>query len=139
MAGRRRGGERVPLNAEINVVNLIDVMLLLMVIFMLTAPMLQGGVDVALPKASVEPLQAPQKAMTVTLTADGGILVDETRLTLAEFKGSFAALKEKEGRDGVYLRADQAVPYGVVVQVLAVIRGSGVSDVGLVAEPENAR
>jgi biopolymer transport protein TolR len=136
---RRRRGDRVPLNAEINVVNLIDVMLLLMVIFMLTAPMMQGGVDVSLPKASVEPLQTSQRSMTVTLTADGGVLVDDTRLTLAEFRGSFAALAAKERRDGVYLRADQSVPYGTVVQVLAVIRGSGVSDVGLVAEPENAR
>ena len=91
MAGRRRRGERVPLNAEINVVNLIDVMLLLMVIFMLTAPMMQGGVDVSLPKANAEPLEA-RRGMVVTVTSDGGILVDDTRLTLAEFRGSFAAL-----------------------------------------------
>lgn len=134
----RRRGERVPLNAEINVVNLIDVMLLLMVIFMLTTPMMQGGVDVSLPKAAAEPLEA-RRGMSVTVTADGTIMVDETPLTLAEFKGSFAALAAKERRDGVYLRADQRVPYGTVVQVLAVIRGSGVTDVGLVAEPEDAR
>ena len=91
MAGRRRRGDRVPLNAEINVVNLIDVMLLLMVIFMLTAPMMQGGVDVALPKADAAPLEA-KRGMIVTLTADGGILVDDTRLTMGEFRGSFAAL-----------------------------------------------
>ena len=137
MGGRRRRGDRVPLNAEINVVNLIDVMLLLMVIFMLTAPMMQGGVDVALPKADAAPLEA-KRGMVVTLTADGGILVDDTRLTMREFRGSFAALAAKERRDGVYLRADQSVPYGTVVQVLAVIRGSGVSDVGLVAEPDES-
>lgn len=134
----RRRGERVPLNAEINVVNLIDVMLLLMVIFMLTTPMMQGGVDVSLPKAAAEPLEA-RRGMSVTVTADGAIMVDETRLTLEEFKGSFAALAAKERRDGVYLRADERVPYGTVVQVLAVIRSSGVSDVGLVAEPESPR
>jgi biopolymer transport protein ExbD/biopolymer transport protein TolR len=139
VARRGHRGERVALNAEINVVNLIDVMLLLMVIFMLTTPMMQGGVDVSLPKASVEPLQATQRSMTVTVTADGSILVDDTRLTLDEFRGSFAALAAKERRDGVFLRADQSVPYGTVVQVLAVIRGTGISDVGLVAEPENAR
>ena len=138
MSIRGRRGERVPLNAEINVVNLIDVMLLLMVIFMLTAPMMQGGVDVSLPKANAEPLEA-RRGMVVTVTADGGILVGDTPLTLDEFRGSFAALSAKEGRDGVYLRADQRVPYGTVVQVLAVIRGSGVSDVGLVAEPETPR
>lgn len=138
MAGRRRRGERVPLNAEINVVNLIDVMLLLMVIFMLTAPMMQGGVDVSLPKADAEPLEA-RKGMVVSVTSDGGIFVDETRLTMSEFRGAFAALAAKERRDGVYLRADEGVPYGTVVQVLAVIRGSGVSDVGLVAEPNESR
>ena len=137
MAGRRRRGERVPLNAEINVVNLIDVMLLLMVIFMLTAPMMQGGVDVSLPKADAQPLEA-RKGMVVSVTADGGIVVDETRLSMEEFRGAFAAIAANEMRDGVYLRADQNVPYGTVVQVLAVIRGSGVSDVGLVAEPESA-
>ena len=137
MLARRRRGDRVPLNAEINVVNLIDVMLLLMVIFMLTAPMMQGGVDVSLPKADAQPLEA-RRSMIVTVTADGSIFVDETRLTMAEFRGAFAALAAKERRDGVYLRADQAVPYGTVVQVLAVMRGSGVSDVGLVAEPESA-
>jgi biopolymer transport protein ExbD len=98
--------------------------------------MMQGGVDVSLPKADAQPLEA-RKGMVVSVTADGGIVVDETRLSMEEFRGAFAAIAAKERRDGVYLRADQNVPYGTVVQVLAVIRGSGVSDVGLVAEPES--
>jgi biopolymer transport protein TolR len=134
----RRSGERMGLNAEINVVSLIDVMMLLMVIFMITAPIMQGGVDVALPKADARPLE-PKSGLVVTVNREGAIFVDETRLTLAEFRASFKALATQRGKAGVYLRADQGVPYGTVVQVLAIMRGSGVGDVGLVAEPEEIR
>ncbi len=138
MAGRRRGGERVPLNAEINVVNLIDVMMLLMVIFMITAPIMQGGVDVALPKAEAKPIE-PKGGVVVTVNRAGVIFVDETQLSLEEFRAGFKALAGRSQGRGVYLRADQGVPYGTVVQVLAIMRGAGVGDVGLVAEPEDVR
>ena len=134
MAGRRRG-ERTPLNAEINVVSLIDVMMLLMVIFMITAPIMQGGVDVTLPRADARPLE-PKSGLVVTVNRTGAIFVDETRMSFDDFRASFKALAENKGKDGVYLRADEGVPYGTVVRVLAEIRRSGVSDVGLVAEPE---
>lgn len=131
---RRRRAERTPLNAEINVVSLIDVMMLLMIIFMITAPMMQGGVDVALPKAEARPLE-PKGGLAVTVTKAGEIYVDDARLTLTEFRASFKALAAGRGKEGVFLRADARVPYGVVVQVLATIRAAGVQDVGLVAEP----
>jgi biopolymer transport protein TolR len=133
---RRR--ERLPLNAEINVVSLIDVMMLLMVIFMITAPIMQGGVDVALPKAQAKPLE-PKSGLVVTVNRQGEIYVDQTKLTLGEFRASFAALAAERGKDGVYLRGDQVVPYGTIVQVLAIMRGTGVPDVGLVAEPEEIK
>lgn len=135
MPGRRRRGERLALNAEINVVSLIDVMMLLMVIFMITAPIMQGGVDVALPKAQARPLEA-KSGLVVTVDRTGAIYVDQDRLTYDEFRASFRALAAERGRQGVYLRADQSVPYGTVVRVLAVMRASGSSNVGLVAEPE---
>jgi biopolymer transport protein ExbD/biopolymer transport protein TolR len=109
-------------------------MMLLMVIFMITAPMMQGGVEVALPKAEARPLE-PKSGLAVSVTRDGAIYVDDARLSLAEFRASFKALAAERARDGVYLRADEGVPYGVVVQVLATIRAAGVQDVGLVAEP----
>ena len=130
---RRRGG--MTLNAEINVVSLIDVMMLLMVIFMITAPMMTGGVDVALPSAETKALE-PKSGLTVSVTRAGEIYVDQTRMTYEEFRGAFKALADKRGEGGVYLRADAGVPYGLVVRVLAAMRASGVSDVGLVAEPE---
>ena len=137
--GRRRRRERLAPNADINVVSLIDVMMLLMVIFMITAPMMTGGVDVALPSAQARPLEQ-KGGLTVSVTRAGQIYVDETPLTFEEFRGSFTALAERRaGGEGVYLRADRGVPYGEVVRVLAVMRASGVGDVGLVAEPEDGR
>lgn len=138
MASRRRRTDRMAMNAEINVVSLIDVMMLLMVIFMITAPIMQGGVDVALPKAEARPLE-PKSGLVVTVNRAGQIFVDETRLSESEFRASFRALASRRGKDGVYLRADQSVPYGTVVRVLAIMRGAGVPDVGLVAEPEDVR
>ncbi|MEO7712915.1 MAG: biopolymer transporter ExbD [Gemmatimonadaceae bacterium] len=134
MARHRR--RELALNAEINVVSLIDVILLLLVIFMITAPMMQGGVDVALPKADAKPLEQPKSGLVVSVDRTGAIYVDETKMTLPEFRASFRALASKRARDGVYLRGDASVSYGVVTQVLAIMRAAGVGDVGLVTDPE---
>ena len=135
MARRQRGGSRLPLMGDINVVSLIDVMMLLMVIFMITAPIMQGGIDITLPKAEARPLE-PKSGLVVTVDRNGGIHVDETALTFAEFRATFKTLAANRGRDGVYLRADAGVPYGSVVKVLAVMRNSGSPDVGMVLDPE---
>jgi biopolymer transport protein ExbD/biopolymer transport protein TolR len=133
----RRRREGLPLNAEINVVSLIDVMLLLLVIFMITAPMMQGGVDVALPKADAKPLNQPKSGLVVTVDRHGAVYVDQTKMNVAEFRASFRALAANRTRDGVYLRGDAGVPYGVVTQVLAIMRAAGVGDVGLVTDAES--
>lgn len=135
---RSRRGQRMPVNGEINVVSLIDVMMLLMVIFMIAAPMMQGGVDVSLPRADVQPLE-PKGGLVVSINRAGQIYVDQTPFSLAEFRSNIKLLAESRGRDGVFLAADHNVPYGTVVQVMAAMRASGVTDVGLVAEPEDDR
>ncbi len=135
---RRRRREGAALNAEINVVSLIDLMMLLMVIFMLTAPMMQGGVDVSLPRAaSARPLE-PKGGVTVTVAADGRVYLDDAAVDEADLGPRLAGLGAGRTAGGVYLRADRGVPYGTVVRVLAAMRASGVGDVGLVAEPEGA-
>ncbi|OYV65482.1 MAG: hypothetical protein B7Z72_12245, partial [Gemmatimonadetes bacterium 21-71-4] len=102
----RRRHRRFELNADINVVSLIDVMLLLLVIFMITAPMMQGGVDIALPRAEARPITS-KSGMTVTVTRDGGILVDDgTPMTYAEFRAAFQTLARDRAQQGLYLRAD---------------------------------
>ncbi len=135
---RRTHGERTPLNADINVVSLIDVMMLLLVIFMMTAPLMQGGVDVSLPKTEARALE-PKGGLVVSITANGRVYADETPMSLSEFKAAFKALSSKAGRDGVYVRADQGAPYGIVAQVLATIQKAGIVNVGLVTEPETVR
>jgi len=135
---RRTHGDRTPLNADINVVSLIDVMMLLLVIFMITAPLMQGGVDVALPKTEARALE-PKGGLVVSVTASGRVYADDAAMSLAEFKATFKMLSSKSGREGVYVRADQGAPYGIVAQVLATIQKAGITNVGLVTEPETVK
>lgn len=132
---RPRRRSRATLNADINVTSLVDVAFVLLIIFMITAPMMQGGVEVRLPQAQARPLESRQ-GLVVTLDRSGRIYVDEARLSYADFRVTFRALVARRRPSGVYLRADRGVPYGDVVRVLAVIRASGVQNVGLVTETE---
>ena len=134
----RRRRHRFELNADVNVVSLIDVMLLLLVIFMITAPMMQGGVDLTLPKADAKPMES-KDALSITVNRAGGIVVDNTPLTLGEFRATVKSLAMNRSQNGVYLRADQGVNYGLIVQLLAILNRAGISNVGLVTEPEEIR
>src|SRR5437762_9349076 len=136
--GGLRGHGELPLNADINVTSLVDVAFVLLIIFMITAPIMQGGVDVRLPTAEAKPLE-PKSGLVVTVNRAGEIFVDETRMSYADFRASFRALATGRAKDGVYLRADESVPYGQVVRVLAVMRQAGVGDIGLIAEPEQGK
>ncbi len=133
--GGLRGHGELPLNADINVTSLVDVAFVLLIIFMITAPIMQGGVDVRLPHAKVGAIE-PKQGLVVTVDADGKIYLDQAGLSYDDFAATFPAFVRTKRPTGVYLRADGRVAYARVVQVLAVIRGSGVQDVGLVAEPE---
>jgi biopolymer transport protein TolR len=135
---RRGRGHRYDLNADVNVVSLIDVMLLLLVIFMITAPMMQGGVDITLPQAQSKPLES-KDGLAVTVNSKGEIFIGNEKFTLGDFRVSFKTVAQNRTRNGVYLRADKDVPYGIVVQILAIMRANGVSDAGLVTEPEVIR
>jgi biopolymer transport protein ExbD/biopolymer transport protein TolR len=134
------GGDRgeLPLNADINVTSMIDVAFVLLIIFMITAPIMQGGVDVELPKAEARPLQA-KEGMVVSVDRRGRIFVDDAEFSYADFRATFRSLVETRKPTGIYLRSDSRVAYGEVVRVLAVIRTAGVQNVGLVAEEEQAR
>ena len=132
--GSQRG--ELPLMADVNVTSLVDVMLVLLIIFMLTAPIMQGGVDVELPRAEARPL-SPKEGMVVTVNREGRIFVDQTPMTYRDFRVTFRSLVATRKPTGVYLQADDRVPYGDVVRVLAVVRGAGVQNVGLVAADES--
>ncbi|HEY7634394.1 MAG TPA: ExbD/TolR family protein [Gemmatimonadales bacterium] len=131
--GSQRG--EMPFNADVNVTSLVDVMLVLLIIFMITAPMMQGGVDVELPRAEARPL-SPKEGMVVSVNRDGRIYVDQTPVSYSDFRITFRSLVATRKPTGVYLQADNRVTYGQVVRVLAIIRGAGISNVGLVAAEE---
>ena len=130
-----RGHGELPLSADINVTSLVNVAFVLLIIFMITAPIMQGGVDVQLPRAEARPIEARQ-GMVVSVDQEGRIFIDETVVSYPDFRLTFSALVRARRPKSVYLRADRRVPYGEVVRVLATIRAAGVTDVGLVAEEE---
>ena len=135
---RTRRRHRARLNADVNVTSLLDLAFVLLIIFMIAAPLMQGGVEVRLPEAQARPLES-REGMTVTLDRRGRIFVDETAFSYADFRTTFRSLVARRNPTGIYLRADRAVPYGDVARVLAVIRTSGVQNVGLVTEQEDVR
>ena len=133
---RGRRGHRAAINADINVTSLVDVAFVLLIIFMITAPLMQGGVEVRLPAAEARPLEA-HEGLSVTVDRRGRIFVDEAQFSYADFRAGFRALVARKRPTGIFLRADRGVPYGDVARVLAVIRTSGVPNVGLVTEQED--
>ena len=122
------------MNAEINVVSLIDVMMLLLVIFMITAPLMQGGVDVKLPAADARPLEN-KSPLVITVDRNGRIFVDKDQVSYSEFAGTAKALLGK-AKEGVTVRADARASVEMLLRVLAVVRNAGITNVGMVTEPE---
>jgi len=129
------GRGELPLEAGINVTSLVDVAFVLLIIFMITAPIMQGGVDVQLPRTDAQPIQ-PKQGLIVSIDRDGVIFIDEDPLTYEEFRGSFKAIVESRGANGVYLRGDKRALWEHVARVMAVIRSAGVENLGVVTEAE---
>ena len=138
---RTRGNRRRPM-AEINVVPYIDVMLVLLVIFMVTAPMLTQGVDVELPRVSTEPLptEEDRENLIVSVTAEQEYFLElgeesPQSVPLTEIQTFVRQILENNPGTAVLVRGDQSVPYGRVVELMVMLQQSGVHNVGLVTEP----
>lgn len=119
--------------AEINVVPLVDVVLVLLVIFMVTAPMLHRGLDVKLPLSTSNTIKAEERVV-VTVERDQNIYIDKERVGAAQLEGKLRALKRHNPEVGVYLRADRTVPYGSVVQVMDSVKRAGIEKMGMVTD-----
>ena len=117
--------------SEINVTPFVDVMLVLLIIFMVTAPLLQQGIDISLPQAKGKEM-APTERIVVTIKKDGKIYLEKASLTLKELTAKLSKSKNKE----VYLKADRDVPYGNVVTVMGELREIGIEKLGMVTEPK---
>ena len=130
--GRRRGG-RAPV-AEINVTPLVDVMLVLLIIFMVTAPLLKAGIPIQLPDSRAKPLDHTPHQVTVTMDREGNIFLDDAQLAPGELADRIASLpKDDQGQEPlVVLRADKALDYGRVVGLMGELNRAGVTSISLV-------
>ena len=128
--GRRRG------MSEINVTPMVDVMLVLLVIFMVTAPMMQQGIDIDLPETTTQPLRVKDDPLILTVKKDGTYHLGKTEVSLADLTSKLEANFDARGANDLYLRADKAAPYGIVVKAMAAARAAGTEQLGVVTEPE---
>jgi biopolymer transport protein ExbD len=131
---RRRAKGQMHLNAEINVVSLIDVMMLLLVIFMLTAPMMTGGLDLRLPEADAKPIEA-SGGLTVSIDRAGKIFLNEQEVTLATFRSVFASRAKRTKEKTVRLQMDGSTTWDLQAQIISVINGAGITDIAYVLNP----
>lgn len=132
--GGRRGGRRRPL-AEINVTPFVDVMLVLLIIFMVTAPLLTTGVPVDLPKTRTQPLGQDSEPLSVTIRKDGRIYLQNTPIAPEDLVTRLTAIAQNGYDQRIFVRGDASVPYGQVVEVMGILNTAGFTKVGLVTGP----
>ncbi len=137
MAFSSSGGQggRPGMMSEINVTPLVDVMLVLLIIFMVAAPMMTQGLDVNLPKVDSQALQTEQQQTILTVRADGTIYLDEFQVPGANLAYQVTEVMKTKGNQTVFLRADKDAPYGHVAAVMGQLRQAGITNIGLVTEP----
>jgi biopolymer transport protein TolR len=123
--------------SEINVTPLVDVMLVLLIIFMVTAPMMQEGVSVDLPQAKGTPIAREQHSEEVVISVSGtsSIFVNDVAVPESELTDKVLEATQKDSSRDVYLRADKTVPYGVVVRIIAALKSAGVTNLGMITTP----
>lgn len=121
--------------SDINVTPLVDVMLVLLIIFMVTAPMMMQGVSVSLPQTTSKPLQSEKEHLIITVDRGQQIYINDYKVALEALQAKLKKIFEGRPDQKVYLRADKTVPYGVVVRVMSEIKNAGVGKLGMVTEP----
>ena len=133
-SGRRR---RAPMS-EINVTPFVDVMLVLLVIFMITAPLLTVGVEVDLPESDSPPISGDDEPLSITIARDGTTYLQETVVPLEELIPKLKAITERRPDVRIFIRGDREIAYGRVMEVMGVLNGAGFNNVALVTEPRPA-
>ncbi len=131
--GGGRGGRTTM--SEINVTPLVDVMLVLLIVFMITAPLIQQGVKVDLPDARAAPVEANDKKLVLSIDAAQKVYIGEAEVPLAELEEKLRANAKAQADKELYLHADRNIPYGTVVEVMAAAQRAGVTNLGMVTDP----
>ena len=134
------GGRDSGFMGEINVTPFVDVMLVLLIIFMVTAPMMVEGVNVDLPETTTQPLESENEPLVVSVDKEGQVFINDFKSSRDIFATKLSKVLETRQDKTVLLKADKTIPYGVVMQVMSDIRGAGVTKLGMVTlpVPENA-
>ncbi len=131
----RSGGGGDDLNSEINVTPMVDIMLVLLIIFMITAPMMNNGVEINLPKAGAAKIEDPQGKLTLLISKTQQVYIGKTQVSWKDLGAKLAANERVKAEKELYIDADAALPYGVVVTAMAVAKNAGVEKVMMVTEP----
>jgi biopolymer transport protein TolR len=121
--------------SDINVTPFVDVMLVLLIIFMVTAPMMMQGVDVALPEATSEPLEAETDTLLVSIDNQGRVFVSDVEVAVEALGDKLARILAGRKNRDIYLKADKDIPYGIVVRVMSEVKAAGVERLGMVTLP----
>ena len=129
------GGNDDRLMSEINVTPFVDVMLVLLIIFMVTAPMMIQGVEVSLPEATSKPLPSEQEQLIVTIDKNNQVYINDFRVGVENLKEKLTQITKNQKADEIYLRADKTVAYGMVVYVMSEIKGAGIEKLGMITDP----
>jgi biopolymer transport protein TolR len=121
--------------SEINIVPFVDVMLVLLIIFMITAPMMQHGMNIDIPKVTTKPLPTKDEPQILNITKDQRLILNEKKLVVKDLKAAIQLLFSNKSTKEIYLRADKEVPYGFVVSCMGLIREAGVEKINIVTRP----
>jgi biopolymer transport protein TolR len=137
--GPKNGGGRRGLVAEINVTPLVDVMLVLLIIFMVTAPMMTQGLEVNLPETTAKSLRQKEEPLVISLNKDGEIKLRNVSASSEYLWEQLNAMSDEEKKNPIYLRADKEVPYGNVVVLMADIKRAGFEKLGMITQPDQKK
>jgi biopolymer transport protein TolR len=138
LIGGGKGRGRYKPMAEINVTPLVDVMLVLLIVFMVTAPLITSGVDVNLPQANAKPVNSDSTPITISVNSQGQIFLQKSQVQLANLQATLQQISQNNPDKRVFVRGDSAVDYGIMSQVLATITNSGFKNISLLTQQQKS-
>ncbi len=134
MSGEKRGSRSVM--SEINVTPFVDVMLVLLIIFMVTAPMMQQGLEVELPETASSGVATTEEPFILVVKKNGQLIAGETNMNMKDLRGKLQAIFETRKNKQIYIQADKSVEYGVVAEAMGEVRAAGIFQIGLITLPK---